>query len=95
MRQLYVYILATPSRRLYIGVTRDLRHRIWQHRTGAYPGFSARYGVTRLVYHEGPSDSVAAIVREKQIKRWTRRRKQLLIERQNLGWLDLAVDWFR
>ncbi len=95
MRQYYVYILASQSRRLYIGVTRDLRRRVWQHKTGTIPGFSRQYRVTSLIHFETTSDVHAAIAREKQLKRWPRRRKVRLIERQNPGWLDLSVDWFR
>ena len=92
MRQYYVYIMASLSRRLYVGMTNDLRRRVWQHKTGALPGFTRKYRVTKLVYFEVTSDPNAAIVREKQIKRWPRRRKYQLIERQNVGWLDLRVD---
>ncbi|MDB4879036.1 MAG: endonuclease [Gemmatimonadetes bacterium] len=60
-----------------------------------YQGFSSHYRVNRLACYDGPFDSSAAIAREKQLKRWTRRRKARLIERENAGWLDLAVDWFR
>ena len=86
----YVYILA--SRRngtLYTGVTTDLVRRIWQHREGATPGFTSRYGVKRLVWYEEYGDIVSAITREKQIKRWRRAWKLVLIETRNPQWLDL------
>ena len=86
----YVYILA--SRRngtLYTGVTTDLVRRIWQHREGATPGFTSRYGVKRLVWYEEYGDIVSAIAREKQIKRWRRAWKLALIEARNPQWLDL------
>jgi putative endonuclease len=92
MRQYYVYIMASLSRRLYVGMTNDLRRRVWQHKTGALPGFTRKYRVMKLVYFEVTSDPNAAIAREKQIKRWPRTRKYQLIERQNAGWLDLRVD---
>jgi putative endonuclease len=85
-----VCILASVSRRLYIGVTNDLEHRILQHRVGLTQAFTARYRVTRLVYFEQTSDVKAAIEREKQLKSWRRERKIALIESVNAGWLDLA-----
>jgi putative endonuclease len=92
MRQYYVYIMASLSRRLYVGITNDLRRRVWEHKTGALPGFTRRYRVTNLVYFEITSDPNVAIAREKQLKRWPRRRKHRLIEGHNAGWLDLRVD---
>ena len=49
---MFVYILASKTRVLYVGVTADLLHRMWEHLTGAMPGFTCRYGVNRLVYYE-------------------------------------------
>jgi putative endonuclease len=66
----FVYILASRTRRLYTGVTGNLARRIWQHRTGAIPGFSRRYSITRLVYFEATDSARSAIAREKQIKGW-------------------------
>ena len=94
MKDLAVYISANHSRRLYVGVTGDLRQRIWEHRTGCVPGFTSRYRLKRLVYYEQTANSRAAIEREKQIKGWSRGKKIQLIESMNAGWLDLAVDWF-
>lgn len=86
----FVYILA--SRRngtLYIGVTNDLSRRIHEHRVGAVPGFTKRYGVKQLVYFE-PHDSIeAAILREKQLKVWKRDWKLAAIEKANPEWRDL------
>ena len=91
MRQYYVYIMASLSRRLYVGVTSDLRRRVWEHKSEALPGFTRKYRVTKLVYFEATSDPNAAIGREKQLKRWPRWRKERLIEGSNAGWLDLHV----
>ena len=90
----YAYILASRSRRLYTGVTNDLHRRVWEHRTGAIPGFTQRYRIHRLVYFESTSDALAAIAREKEIKGWSREKRVRLIEQANAGWLDLAADWF-
>ena len=86
----YVYILA--SRRngtLYIGVTNDLVRRLFEHRSGRVAGFTARYGVKRLVYFESHPDVEAAIRREKSLKRWRRAWKIRLVEQGNPDWHDL------
>ncbi len=85
----YVYILASLSRVLYIGVTNDLARRIRQHRE-ATEGFTSKYRVRRLVYVETTDDVRAAVARERQLKAWTRARKIALIESVNPGWDDLA-----
>jgi putative endonuclease len=85
-----VYMMA--SRRhgtLYIGVTSNLHHRAWQHQEGALPGFTKRYGCKRLVWYEPHESIVAAIQREKSLKRWPRAWKTNLIERDNPYWDDL------
>jgi putative endonuclease len=94
-RVYYVYILASLSRRLYVGVTSDLHRRVWQHRNGAIPGFTTRYRIGRLVYYEAVDEPLSAIAREKQIKGWTREKRLRLVETSNAGWIDLAADWFR
>jgi putative endonuclease len=68
---------------LYIGVTSDLAHRMWQHRIGEFDGFSKRYGLKLLVWYEIYDEMVPAIVREKQIKKWNRGWKIELIEKMN------------
>jgi putative endonuclease len=93
MRSYYVYILSSHSRCIYIGVTNDLTRRVAQHRQGRLPGFTREYRVTRLVYFEELRDVIAAITREKQLKRWPRWRKERLIEDGNAGWDDLAAGW--
>ena len=90
----FVYILASQSRVLYTGVTRDLRRRIYQHRQADIPGFTRKYDVNRLVYFEETTSAISAFERERQIKGWSRQKKLRLIESVNAGWLDLAVDWF-
>jgi putative endonuclease len=86
-----VYILTSqPYGTLYIGVTSDLIARLWQHRSGAVPGFTSRYNVHRLVRYELFDDMPAAIAREKQLKNWHRQWKINLIESENPDWHDLA-----
>ena len=86
----YVYMLA--SRRygtLYVGVTNDLARRVWSHKEGHFPGFTKRYGVTRLVWYESYESIHDAIAREKRLKRWRRDWKIELIEAENPVWSDL------
>jgi putative endonuclease len=92
-RQFCVYILASKSRRLYVGITGNLTRRISQHRSGTVPGFARRYGIDRLVYAETSGTARDAIAREKQIKGWLRSKKLALIEEQNPGWVDRAGEW--
>lgn len=93
-RHYYVYMLASKTRRLYVGVTNDLERRVWQHRTKALEGFTSRYNIDRLVWYESTGEVLAAIEREKEIKAWRREKKVRLIESENPGWTDLARDWF-
>lgn len=89
-RRSFVYLLASGRNgTLYVGVTSDLVGRVRQHKEGATPGFSSRYGVCRLVYAERHARILDAIVREKQIKKWRRAWKLELIERDNPRWEDL------
>jgi putative endonuclease len=92
-RQYFVYLLASKSRRLYVGVTRDLSRRVWEHKNGTASRFTHRYGITQLVHVETTSSPREAIAREKQIKGWLRRKKVALIERANPLWQDLAAGW--
>ena len=90
VRQAAVYILANkPNGTLYIGVTNDLVKRTWEHRNDMVESFSKRYGIHRLVYYELFEDMVTAITREKQMKKWRRSWKLVLIEKQNPDWNDL------
>ena len=91
MRIYSVYILASRSRSLYIGVTNNLVRRLRMHRDGKVHT-TAKYRIVRLVHVETTSDVRAAIAREKQLKGWLRRRKLALISAANPGWDDLAPD---
>ena len=87
----HVYIVTNQRNgTLYTGETSDLRKRVWQHKNKALPGFSAQYGLNRLVYFEEFRDVAFAIEREKQIKAGSRKKKLQLIESQNASWGDLA-----
>ena len=89
--QYYVYILSNNTNvAIYAGVTKDLYRRLYEHRHELDPNsFTARYSIHKLVYFEQTSDIRAAIEREKQIKSWSRAKKNKLIETMNPKWQDL------
>ena len=91
MKTFYVYIAASHSRRLYVGVTNDLARRMLEHRLGTSDGFTKKYRINRLVHYETFGDAASAIESEKRLKSWPRARKIALIERHNAGWLDLVA----
>lgn len=84
-----VYIMASTSGVLYVGVTSHLKKRIFEHRTDAVEGFTRKYCCHKLVYYELADEIVSAIEREKQLKKWSRFKKMKLIERLNPEWKDL------
>ncbi len=89
----HVYIVASISRVIYIGVTSDLIRRVHEHRQGVVAGFTKSYRVNWLVYFEETSDVYAAIAREKQLKAWRREKKTAMIESVNPEWKDLYLDF--
>lgn len=93
MRFSFVYFMTNrPDGVLYCGVTADLLRRIAEHRAGSAPGFTRRYGLKTLVWFETHENVVAAIAREKEIKRWSRAAKVRLIHEANPDWRDLWPD---
>ena len=91
MKTYAVYIMASESGVLYIGITNDLETRVFQHKQKRVSCFTARYNVRKLVYFEFFRDVRAAIAREKELKGWLRKRKIALIESVNPQWKDLRV----
>ncbi len=86
----YVYILTNYTNKvLYTGITNNLEKRIYEHKTKAVKGFTAKYNVHKLIYFEETTEVHAAIQREKQIKRFTRDKKINLINSLNPSWTDL------
>ena len=86
----YVYMLASQKHgTLYLGVTRDLVRRTYEHRSHAFESFTSRYDVTKLVWFEIYEDIATAIAREKELKKWRRDWKVRLIEEVNPDWTDL------
>ena len=86
----YVYFMSDkPNGTLYCGVTNDIARRAYEHREGRAPGFTRRYGLTRLVWFEEHFNIADAIQRETSIKRWPRAYKVRLIHEHNPEWADL------
>ncbi len=89
-KQYYVYFLTNWNNKvLYVGVTNDLKRRIYEHKHSLNKGFTSKYNVNKLVYYEVCEDIEAAILREKQIKAGSRKKKNDLVERVNPNWEDL------
>jgi putative endonuclease len=92
-RQPAVYVLANNRNgTLYVGVTSELVKRVWEHKSDLTEGFTKKYAVHCLVYYEMHPDMLAAIAREKQLKKWDRAWKLELIEERNPDWKDLWDD---
>lgn len=93
MAQSYVYILASRSGgAIYIGVTKDLVRRVYEHKNGLVPGHTKRYGIDKLVYFEVYDSIYSAIQREKNMKHWPRAWKTRLIGQSNAEWHDLFAE---
>ena len=91
--QYYIYIMTNKTNRvLYTGVTNDLKRRVYEHKEKLVEGFTKRYNISKLVYYEVCEDVENAILREKQIKGWLRRKKIDLIESTNPEWRDLSLE---
>ncbi len=90
MNQYYIYILTNKNNTtLYIGVTNNLIRRIYEHKNKLVDGFTKKYNLNKLVYFESTTDVESAIVREKQLKAGSRKKKVKLIEKENTDWQDL------
>ena len=88
-----VYILAKGrNQTFYVGVTSDLKKRIWQHKNEIADGFTKEYGLKTLVYYEVFDDVEQAILREKRLKKWNRTWKMRIVEEMNPDWKDLYDD---
>ena len=92
----FVYILTNADRNtvLYIGVTNSLERRASEHSLGCGSAFARQYNAHKLIYFEAYSDPTSAIAREKQLKRWSRAKKEALIARRNPEWRDLFTEMY-
>ncbi len=95
MPRFYVYLLTNYNNKvMYVGMTNDLKRRVYEHKTKQLAGFTEKYNVSKLVYFEETSDVHAAITREKEIKKWRREKKNQLVVTTNPEWKDLSEEWF-
>lgn len=94
LKTYFVYILASKSRVLYIGITNNLARRLNEHKEKLVLGFTAKYNVDQLVYYEEYNNPQEAIQREKQLKGWVRIKKIKLIEDLNPSWRNLSDGWY-
>lgn len=86
--------MGSKSGTLYIGVTSNLKKRVYEHKNHLIPGFTDKYGINRLLYFETMGDPASAINSEKQLKKWRRNKKIKLIDSLNPEWDDLSQDWY-
>ena len=92
-KQYYVYIITNKYNRvLYTGVTNDLERRMYEHRNKVLKGFSSRYNLYKLLFYESTKDVMSALNREKEIKKWSRKKKNELIYTLNPTWKDLGRE---
>ena len=94
MQDYYVYILSNiTNSTLYVGMTNDLKRRLYEHKNKLISGFTEKYNVNKLVYYEKTTDVKAAIQREKNLKKWNREWKLELIKKNNPLFKDLSLEW--
>ena len=87
----YVYLLTNWNNKvIYVGVTNDLKRRLYEHKNKIIQGFTQKYNLNKLVYFEETNDINAAITREKEIKKWRREKKDNLVNQLNPNWIDLS-----
>jgi putative endonuclease len=90
----YVYLLTNWNNYvIYVGMTNDLKRRLYEHKNKLIKGFTYKYNLNKLVYFEETQDVTAAIAREKEIKRWRREKKNQLVNGMNPNWDDLSSNW--
>ena len=90
----YVYILTNHNNRvMYVGITNDLAKRVFEHKNKLIKGFTQKYHIDKLVYFEHTLDVNSAIMREKEIKKWRREKKDKLVMSINPEWKDLSTAW--
>lgn len=90
----YVYFMASDSGTLYVGFTKSIKRRVYEHKSGLIDGFTKKYKCHKLVYYEHYTYVYDAMNREKEIKKWNRKKKEVLINALNPHWNDLYGDMF-
>jgi putative endonuclease len=95
MPSFYIYLLTNQNNKvMYVGMTNNLERRVYEHKAKLIPGVTEKYHVDKLVYFEETQDVLIAIAREKEIKKWRREKKNLLVVAVNPAWKDLSDEWF-
>lgn len=94
MKTFYVYIMGSESGTLDVGMTSDIKRRVYEHKNHLIPGFTDKCDIDRLLYVETMGDAASAINREKQVKAWRREKKIALIDSQNAASNDFSEDWY-
>lgn len=95
MKNGFVYILTNKNNTvIYTGVTSELEQRVWQHKQKVIEGFTKKYNCDKLVWFQSAEEIGSVIAREKQIKSWSRRKKEALINELNPEWTDLSLQLF-
>ena len=92
--QYYVYIMTNKSGTLYVGMTNNIKKRVYDHKNKLVEAFTKKYNINKLVYFEMFEDVFSAIAREKSIKGWLRKKKLQLIKTNNPDWVDLSIGWY-
>lgn len=92
IKQYYIYILRSNTGVLYIGITSNLIKRLWEHKNKLVKGFTNKYNVDKLIYYEIYEDAENAILREKQLKKWSRKKKILLITKVNPTFKEIPIE---
>lgn len=90
----FLYILSNSRHTIfYIGITNDIKRRVYEHKNKKLKGFTSKYNLSDLLYYEFSDDILEIIRREKQMKKWKRQFKLNLIKKVNPSLVDLAKDW--
>jgi len=93
-KEYHIYIMTNKSGTFYIGLTNNIKKRVYQHKNKLADGFTKKYNIDKLLYYETFSDIYSAIAREKTVKGWLRKKKIELINTINPEWEDLSKDWY-
>ncbi|HCS78582.1 TPA: endonuclease [Patescibacteria group bacterium] len=91
-KRYFVYILRNHSGNFYIGITSNLTKRVWEHKNKLVKSYTEKYNIDQLIYYEVYQEPLAAIAREKQLKNWNRKKKILLITKENPKFEEITLD---
>ena len=94
-KEYYIYIMASKSGTLYTGQTNNIISRVYEHKYKIIERFTKKYDCTRLVYYEIYYNKEELLIREKQIKKYNRKKKEALINKINPEWKDISFDWYK